>query len=66
MPPKPSNVERTVDLSGDYQSEPATIDFYTNSAVAIGRDREVPSEGVWLDNLEKRALYEALDEELGE
>jgi hypothetical protein len=64
MPPNPKNVKRTVELSQDYQDESATIDFYTNNAIAIGRDRDDPEEGVWLDNLEKRALYETLREEL--
>jgi len=64
MPPNPKNVKRTVELSEEYQDESATIDFYTNSAIAIGRDRDDPEEGVWLDNLEKRALYETLREEL--
>lgn len=64
MPPNPKNVKRTVELSEEYQDESATIDFYTNSAIAIGRDRDDPEEGIWLDNLEKRALYEALREEL--
>lgn len=64
MPANPKNVKRTVVLSDDYHDEKATIDFYTNSAIAIGRDREDASEGVWLDNLEKRELLEALKEEL--
>lgn len=62
MPPNPNHVEQLVVLSEDYHDEKATVDFYTNSAMAIGRDREDPGEGVWLDSNEKRALYEALDE----
>lgn len=64
MPPNPENVKRNVELSYDYHESKAFIDVYTNSAIAIGRDREDPEEGVWLDNLEKRKLYEVLKEEL--
>lgn len=66
MPPNPNNVDEHIELSEDYQDEPAFVDFYTNSAMAIGRDREDPEEGVWLDSIEKRALFEALAAQLGE
>lgn len=57
------NVEEAVDLSEAWRDgDCATIDFYTNSACAIGRDREDATEGVWLDQQEKRALYEALED----
>lgn len=65
MPPNPNNVDEHIVLSDDYQGTNAFVDFYTNSAMAIGRDRDDPEEGVWLDNLEKRALFEALAEQLG-
>lgn len=66
MPPNPDNVEETVSLTNenpfgpDRHKETATIDFYTNKACAIGRDREDASEGIWLDGHEKLALYHAL------
>jgi hypothetical protein len=66
MPPNPNNVDEHVVLSEDYHDEKSFVDFYTNSAMAIGRDREDPEEGVWLDSLEKRALFEALADQLGE
>jgi len=64
MPANPDHVDNTVELSEDYHDDKATIDFYSNSAVAIGRNREDAQEGVWLDNLEKRELYAALKKEL--
>jgi len=66
MPPNPNNVDEHIVLSEDYRDTTAFVDFYTNSAMAIGRDRDDPEEGVWLDYLEKRALFEALAEQLGE
>lgn len=63
MPSNPKNVERREVLSDDYHDEKVTIDFYTNSAVAIYRGDEDDPEGrVWLDNLEKRELIDALNE----
>jgi len=64
MPPNPNNVEATITLSEDYHDDKATIDFYTNSAIDIGRNRENPEEGVWLDSNEKYQLLEALKEHL--
>lgn len=58
------NVDESVDLSEDWRDadEHATIDFFTNGACEIGRNRDDASEGAWLDQQEKRALYEALEE----
>lgn len=55
------NIEEAVDLSDDWRDDGrATIDFFTNAACEIGRNRDDASEGVWLDRQEKRALYEAM------
>ena len=63
MPANPSNIKDRVVLSEDYHDEKVTVDFYTNSAVAIYRgDEDDPSGRVWLDNLEKQALKDALED----
>lgn len=67
MPPDPSNVEERLVLSEDYQDEKVWIEFYTNSSVAIGRgEDEVSQDRVWLDGLEKQAVFDALANHLGE
>ena len=65
MPANPENIARREVLSDDYHDEKVTIDFYTNSAIAIYRGDEDGREGrVWLDNLEKRELLKILKEEV--
>jgi len=64
MPPNPNHVIDTVELTQIDDLETTTIDFYTNSCIAIGQNREDPQEGVWLNSNEKWALYEALNEQL--
>ena len=67
MPANPNNIARRVVLSEDYASEKVTIDFYTNSCIAIYRGDEDDPEGrVWMDNLEKRELCRTLSEEVGD
>ena len=70
MPANPDHVDRSEVLSDDYHDEKVTIDFYTNSAIAIYRGDEDKSgtsqRRVWLDNLEKRELLNVLKEELDE
>lgn len=58
------NVDESVGLSEDWRDadEHATIDIFTNGACEIGRNRDDASEGAWLDQQEKRALYEALED----
>lgn len=65
-PANPENIERRVVLSEDYHDKKVTIDFYTNSAIAIYRGEEdnPDTDRVWLDNLEKHALFEALSEDV--
>lgn len=62
MPPNPDNIEDRFILSGDYQGRPARIEFYTNGAMAITRGQRGDSgfSEVWLDNLEKQALFEVM------
>jgi len=68
MPAPPENIQRREVLSDDYHDEKVTIDFYTNSAIAIYRGDEDEAMGggnrVWLDNLEKRELLKVLKEEV--
>lgn len=65
MPANPNNIKRRVVLSDDYQDEKVTIDFYTNSTIRIYRgDEDDDENNIWLDNLEKRALSEAMSEEV--
>ena len=65
MPANPENIGRREVLSEDYHDEKITIDFYTNSAIAIYRgDEDNPEGRVWLDNLEKRELLKILKEEV--
>lgn len=67
-PANPENIGRREVLSESYHDKKVTIDFYTNSAIAIyrGDEYDPETERVWLDNLEKRALYEVLEAELCE
>ncbi len=56
------NVEEEVDLSEAWRDDDrAYIDFFGNGACEIGRNRDDATEGAWLDQQEKRALYEALE-----
>lgn len=65
MPANPDHIQRREVLSEDYHDEKVTIDFYTNSAIAIYRGDEDDPEGrVWMDNLEKRGLLAVLHDEL--
>lgn len=67
MPVPPSNLQRREVLSEDYHDDKITIDFYTNSAIAIYRGDEVSFKNrVWFDNLEKQELLSILKEELGD
>lgn len=66
MPPNPENVEDEIVLSDDYQDDKIVLTIYSNSSLAVKRDTGNPGERVWFDGLEKRALYEALADHLGE
>lgn len=64
MPANPEHIEKREVLSEDYHDEKVTIDFYTNSAIAIYRgDEDDPENRVWLDNLEKRELLAVLSDQ---
>jgi len=65
MPADPTHIRRREVISDDYHSEKVTVDFYTNSAVAIYRGDQNNPDRVWLDNLEKRKLRELLNDQLG-
>lgn len=74
MPVNPDNLAERKILSDDYHDEKIFIDFYTNSCIRIYRadpeatcpddDAGMKGQEVWLDNLEKQALQEALNKEL--
>ena len=71
MPVNPDHIKRREVLSDDYQEEKVHIDFYTNSTIRIYRadpDANCPDDdairkgkAVALDNLEKRELIKALN-----
>lgn len=63
MPADPANIDRIVVLSDGYHDQPARIEFYTNSAIAIQRGSEINGDRVWLDRLETQALRAALQED---
>jgi len=65
MPANPNHIRRREVISEQYHGEKVTVDFYTNSAVAIYRGHQDNPNRVWLDNLEKQALRELLNDELG-
>lgn len=56
-PPDPTNVKAEVVTESG-----AHVFFFTNGAMSIGRDREDPDEGVWLDNIDKQELHQALED----
>lgn len=65
MPANPAHIQRRAVISGDYVEHKITIDFYTNSAIAIYRgDEDNPESRIWLDNLEKRELLKLMKEEV--
>lgn len=67
MPANPEHIQRREVLSEDYHDTKVTIDFYTNSVIAIYRgDEDNPAGRVWMDNLEKRELLRVLQDELQE
>lgn len=74
MPVNPEDLEDRKILSGDYHEEKVFIDFYTNNTIRIYRadpeavspddDAAMKGQEVWLDNLEKQELQEALNKKL--
>ena len=65
MPANPKNIKRREVISDEYADEKVTVEFYTNSAVAIYRGGPDEQENrVWLDNLEKRELLKVFKEEI--